>query len=464
MYNADLDGDRASTEGRAATMIPETNTKGLKALKSAKVPASRTEKCTAKFPAPVNASQQVQKQSSTSTCKSFTPSKQCLEALERAVSLLESGERGEASRAAGRVLKQKTLDNRRQHLKRLRDNIEGGIMAALLAPESTVDRLKERLTNPGTLEQTLRVVMTVFTEAAVDKLCSELHTRWRQVLAPVADAAKAHQSRPREGGSQLFLRAVYKRQELHRDPATRYNEDHLLLSMFTCVPPRRSQDYGNVMLLGPGTAGPTPTQEQIAATGGVWYLEGAEQGPTRLTLRRFKTDSAFKGQKERAAYRRGQSTEGIEPFNRVVDDHELLEVVRGSLKRRPRHWLFTMARVSKKGGGAQASGGGATRSDGGVPYHDGDSFGQHVRTRLRALLGEEVNIDKLRESYALWADDQRPSADQLETICDWMGHSVETHMRMYLRRKATNTIPGLGCKHASSAAATPAKQSSQGRS
>jgi hypothetical protein len=165
----------------------------------------------------------------------------------------------------------------------------------------------------------------------------------------------------------------------------------------------------------------------------VWYLDGAEQQQAHLVLRRFKTDNAFKGQKQKAAYRRGQDIDDIEPFDRMVDGQELLEVVRGSLKRRPRRWLFTMARVSKKGKGTQASGGGATRSDAGVPYHDGDSFGQHVRTRLRALLGEEVNIDKLRESYALWADDQRPSSDQLETICDWMGHSVETHIRMYVR-------------------------------
>jgi hypothetical protein len=163
---------------------------------------------------------------------------------------------------AGRA---KTFGSGGQHLKRLRDNIEGGIMAALLAPESTVDRLKERLKNPGTLEQTLRVVMTIFNEAGVDKLCSELHTRWQRALAPVADAAKAHQSRPREGASRLFLRAVAKRQELHKYPVTRYNQDHLMLSMFTCVPPRRSQDYGNVMLLGPGTAGPAATEQQITS-------------------------------------------------------------------------------------------------------------------------------------------------------------------------------------------------------
>jgi hypothetical protein len=458
MCKEDLTSDRAAAARRAATMASVIANKSVNAFKTSKVPAPRTENCTAKFPVPVNRGQQAQGQPSSSTCKSSAPSKQCLEALERAVTLIESGERGETSRASGRVLKEKTLDNRRQHLKRLRKNIEGDLMEALLAPARTVNTLKERLPNPGTLEQTLRVVMTIFTEAGVDKLCSELHTRWRQALAPVTDAAKAHQQQPSPGATQLFLCALGKCQDLHDDPKTRYSDDHLLLSLFTKVPPRRTQDFGNVMLLGPGTVGPAPTAEEIAAAGGVWYLDGIDQGHTRLIIRGFKTGDAFKGQKQRAAQRRGESTDAVEPFDRVVDSPELLEVVRGSLERRPRRWLFTMARASKKVTDMQS---GAKQSGGGVPYQARDSFDARVLTRMKAMLGEDTTIDKLREGYALWVDEQRPSAAELETICDWMGHSVQTHVKMYLRRRPANTIPGLGRNPESSSAVPPDVHTSQ---
>jgi hypothetical protein len=424
----------------------------MKASKSEETDAQRTGQCTAKFAMPVKQGQQAEDKLCQSTSEPFTPSKQCLKALKRAVSLIESGERGEASRAAGRVLKPKTLENRRSHLKRLRSSIEGNLMEALLAPTRTVDTLKERLPNPGTLEQTLRVVMTIFTEAGVDKLCSELHTRWRQALAPVTDAAKAHQQKPSPGATQMFMCALTKCQELYDDPKTRYSDDHLLLSLFTKVPPRRTQDYGKVMVLGPGTAGPIPTAEEVAAAGGVWYLDGIDQGHTRLVLRSFKTGDAFKCQKQRAAHRRGESTDTVEPFDRVVDSPELLEVVRGSLERRPRRWLFTMARASKKVADLQS---GAKQNGGGVPYHDAGSFDARVLTRMKAMLGENTTIDKLREGYALWVDEQRPSAAELDTICDWMGHCVETHIRMYLRRRPANSIPGLGRKPESSSAAAP---------
>jgi hypothetical protein len=417
--------------------------------------AQRTGQCTARFSVPVNGSQHADNKPSVSTCESFTPSEQCLEALKRAALFIENGESGEASRAAGLVLKQKTLDNRRSHLKRLRNNIEGSLMEALMSPIRTVNTLRKRISNPGTLEQTLRVVMTIFKEAGVDKLCSELHTRWCQELAPVTDAAKAHQQRPSSGATELFTCALDKCQQLHDDPKTRYSEDHLLLSLFTKVPPRRTQDYGNVMLLGPGTAGPVPTAQQIAGAGGVWYLDGIDQGHTRLVIRKFKTGDAFKGQKQRAAQRRGESTDTVEPFDRVVDSPELLEVVRGSLKLHPRRWLFSMARISNKVKDMQS---GANHSGGGVPYHDADSFDARVLKRMKAMLGEDTTIDKLREGYALWVDDQRPSASELGTICDWMGHSVETHIKMYLRRTPANTIPGLGRTPGSCSLVAPAAQ------
>jgi hypothetical protein len=432
------------------------NTKrSVKTLKSADIEAQRTGQCTAKFPVPVKQGQHAEDKLCQSTSEPFTPSKQCMKALKRAVSLIESGERGEASRAAGRVLMPKTLKNRRSHLNRLRKNIEGDLMEALLSPSKTANILKERLPKPGTLEQTLRVVMTIFTEAGVDKLCSELHTRWRQALAPVTDAAKAQQQQPSPGATQMFMRALSKCEQLNDDPKTRYSDNHLLLSLFTKVPPRRTQDYGKVMLLGPGTAGRTPTAEEVAAAGGVWYLDGIDQGHTRLVVRTFKTGDAFKGQKQRAAHRRGESTDAVEPFDRVVDSPELLEVVRGSLEQRPRRWLFTMARASKKVTE------GAKQNGGGVPYHDADSFDAVVLRRMKEMLGKDTTIDKLREGYALWADEQRPSAAELDTICDWMGHSVETHIRMYLRRRPANSIPGLGRKPESSSAATPDVHASQ---
>jgi hypothetical protein len=452
-------GQLPSSDWRPRGSMTARNTKKImKTAQLAQAPVQRTGPCTAKFPVPVKQGQCAEDKPCQSTSEPFTPSKQCLEALKRAVSLIESGERGEASRAAGRVLKPKTLKNRRSYLNRLRNNIKGDLMEALLSPSKTAKTLKERLSNPGTLEQTMRVVMTIFTEAGVDKLCSELHTRWRKALAPVTDATKAHQQQPSPGATQLFTRALSKCQELYDDPKTRYSDDHLLLSLFTKVPPRRTQDYGKVMLLGPGTAGPTPTAEQIAAAGGVWYLDGIDQGHTRLVVRTFKTGDAFKGQKQRAAHRRGESTDAVEPFDRVVDSPELLEVVRGSLERRPRRWLFTMARASKKVADMQS---GAKQNGGGVPYHDADSFDARVLKRMKEMLGEDTTIDKLREGYALWVDDLRPSAAELDTICDWMGHSVETHIRMYLRRRPANSIPGLGRNHGSSSAATPDVHTSQ---
>jgi hypothetical protein len=360
--------------------------------------------------------------------------------------MIESGQQSSAPGEARPKLSPKTLKNRRQFLKALRKAVPGSLMDALLSPKKTVDVLTAQLgAQPRTLHVIMQTVMTILHEAGLQEKCRELYTRWRQVLVPAAEAAKALTAEPLPGGTQLYLDAVRKRNELYADPQTRFGDDCLLLTLNTQLPPRRAQDWGHVMVLGPDTEGPEPTAEQMASAGGVWDLSPPETGPTPLCLRRFKTAASFKKQKQQSARHRGES-EDVEPFDCQVDGSELLEVVRGSLRQRPRRWLFTMDRVSKKSGAVKqrSSRESVNGSDGGVPYSDGDSFGAYVRKRLKALLGEDYTLNDLRQSYALWVDEQRPSADELKQVCDWMGHSVETHVRMYLRRRPANTIPGIG--------------------
>lgn len=408
--------------------------------------APRTSQDIRKFLTPVNTCQQVTRATADGT---FVLDESCKSALESAIKMIESGQQVSVPGEVRAKLSPKTLKNRKQYLKALRKAVPGSLLDAIMTPQRTVDVLTEQHREaPGTLCVILQTVMTIFREAGMDKQCKDLYNRWKQALVPSADAAKAHTAKPLAGGTQLYLDAVKKQQELYSDPQTRFGEDCLILSLFTLLPPRRAQDWGHVMVLSPDAAGPEPTTQQMADAGGVWDLSKAATEPAPLVMRRFKTAVSFQKQKEQSARHRGEN-EDVEPFSCAVDSPELLGVVHGSLKRRPRRWLFTMARMSKKSGAVkeQARRDSGDNRDGGVPYNDGDSFGAHVRARLGALLGQGCTLNKLRQSYALWVDEQRPSAEELQQVCDWMGHSVQTHVRLYLRRKPANTIPGVGCRH-----------------
>lgn len=156
---------------------------------------------------------------------------------------------------------------------------------------------------------------------------------------------------------------------------------HLLLCMYTMLPPRRQMDYFRVRLF-------QQQGHRIASDSG--YLEYLSDGKrARLHISKFKT------------------VKYMEPWEKSVPSN-LLTVIRKSLEQHPRKFLFVSGNDED-------------------PFDTVNAFTQFSNRVLKHYVGNHCTVNSLRHSYATHVAET--GSKRVENVARDMAHSVDMHRR-----------------------------------
>lgn len=157
--------------------------------------------------------------------------------------------------------------------------------------------------------------------------------------------------------------------------------DHLLISMYTYIPPLR-QDFGQVKFV-------HKMPEGDAANQGNFIVLTKSRGT--LVINDYKTSKSFK-----------------EHYVKKLPK-ELVQIIVKSLTDYPRKYLF----VNKKG----------------EVYDRDDSFSRFVNIKLKNMFGKPITVSMLRHSFIIYEHTLKLTPGEIEDSANDMRHSVFTKNR-----------------------------------
>lgn len=164
------------------------------------------------------------------------------------------------------------------------------------------------------------------------------------------------------------------------------SRDHLLLSMYTYLAPRRQEDYHHVFII---TKRPYPNNMSTHPA----YID-LTTNPPKLVVKAYKTAKAFN------AWEKELTTEY----------KDLLDIIKHSIRVNPREYLFTQAN--------------------GEPYTQVISFTRFSNRVLKKYFNEHVSLNSLRHAAVKASvTDGDKSYDEQNEYAQDMGHSFDTHRK-----------------------------------
>lgn len=213
------------------------------------------------------------------------------------------------------------------------------------------------------------------------------HAEWRHHLAVETAASGERYLNNKATSRQLAAHVPWPRVLEARDALPRGGQDHLLMSMYTRVPPLRC-DLDRVRLY---TEGRTPTQDQQRESPNYLLIDAAKMTMT-LVLGEFKT------KKEHT------------PEYRHTLPPNLTATIRASLELEPREYLLVQPRF-------------------GDPFPTADAYTKHANKVLRRVLGNPVvSISSLRHSFLTWLPAEL-TVGKREQVARLMTHSFSQQAR-----------------------------------
>lgn len=175
--------------------------------------------------------------------------------------------------------------------------------------------------------------------------------------------------------------------------------EHLLLSIYTYVPPRRQLDYTQMRVYTDPAANPQHNHNFI-----------------HLYSNKFKSPYMLFSHYKTAKHH-------TRPFFNKEIPKELIDIIKRSLKAKPRNYLFT-----SRGGDE--------------PYKDANSFQKYSNKILKKIFDNPyVSVNSLRHSYATYLD-KLPNIDARRRQRDAMkmGHTLRKALE-YVHKKEENPKP-----------------------
>lgn len=164
------------------------------------------------------------------------------------------------------------------------------------------------------------------------------------------------------------------------------SRDHLVLSMYTYLAPRRQEDYHRVFLI---TKRPYPEKMSIYPD----YLD-LTKSPPLLVISSYKTAKTFDAWEKE-----------------LTDDYkELLDIIKYSIRVNPREYLFTQSN--------------------GDPYTNTIAYTRFSNRVLKKYFGNDVSLNSLRHAAvkASLTDGDKSYDEQNQYAID-MGHGFDTHRK-----------------------------------
>ncbi len=280
-------------------------------------------------------------------------------------------------------------------LKRLETVTGRSLQDMMRKPNSTYARITAQYTNPRSLRTMIVAIKSLFKHnpslrCDFPEAWDKWHAKFKSVDAVVTD--EVMRGEPTQAERENWVRwadVVAKEQELSRKEYA--SDDHLLLAMYTLIEPAR-QDYAEVAIL---SRPPADDDE-----GNYIILPSSRHAAATLVLNKYKTAKTY-------------ST-----YTRALPE-ALTRIIRTSLKRTPRHWLFT------------------TR-DGSA--HTKASFIKYSNSVLYRLFDRRFTVRMMRHSYiSEGIDFARSAPGDLFEAAKHMHHSV-AQQQLYRRKVEPDSV------------------------
>lgn len=236
--------------------------------------------------------------------------------------------------------------------------------------ELSLNELKYHIAN----DSSVAVAITALIKATKDnpKLLTVLKHVWYPALAQTNKRIRDSMKTMSPKQCKAFIRwetVLMKLRSLSRHAHA--SRDHVLLAMYSLIPPRRQLDYARVHI------GFHPTDSYIDLTHGIIHLT------------QYKT------------------AKHMGPWSKKLPK-QLLGIIRQSVASTPRRFLFE---------GLQG------------PFEDASAFAAYSNRTLARIFRKPVTVNSLRHAYAAWVS-TRSDMDTDKIAAD-MGHSEKMH-RMYV--------------------------------
>ena len=249
-------------------------------------------------------------------------------------------------------------------------------------PRRSFAALEDAIPNRASLRTTVASVLALLKHSGAKHEHRDLFRRWYSIYEPLrVEVEDAEVGAPAAGrllaGAVSWTDVVSAREQLARSAFA--SREHVLLSFFTLLAPRRQADYFRVRILG---ADERPASDEPA------FLELARG---RLVVRAYKTAKTY------------------DTWVKDIPD-ALLRILHSSLRAEPREFLFVDSH--------------------GQPFRTPNAFTQFSNRVLKRVIGPHVTLNSLRHaaSKASLADPNKTLRDKQAYASD-MGHSFGTHMR-----------------------------------
>jgi hypothetical protein len=254
------------------------------------------------------------------------------------------------------------------------------VAQVLAAPDRSFAALRLAIPKDETLRNTVTALIVAMTSTSMGRDHPEALRSWRGHLATVAARLEAirgdgHGTARQQEAHVPWAEVTAALRSLRPD-----DDDALVLAMFVMIPPRRPMDYSRVSLFAPDDPPPEEAPKLPA-----WI----NVSTGRMRINAYKTAKTYR------AYE-------------TTLPERLVQVIRASLERTPRRFLFQHAN--------------------GRPYPatgTANGFTQHcIRAFRRIFKSRPVSCNVLRHSFATHLALSRPSLKEWEAAARAMGHSL----------------------------------------
>lgn len=289
-------------------------------------------------------------------------------------------------------VKQITKENYMFIIRRIKQITQQNIDEFMKTPQTTYNKLiqgiKDEATgmaNNKTLKLMIATVLAIMKHSDTKKTNKVLYSKWYTLYMAVSknvdEEEKSSVATGRlKNGFILWEEISQTRDILERKAYA--SQDHLILSMYTYLPPRRQEDYYRVEVV------QTVDQDLDSDISGRIRMD---QQPVAMEIYLYKTAKSYN--------------------DWLVElPLDLLTIIRASLTRQPRRYLFVQQN--------------------GEPYKSYTQFRKMTNRVFKRLFGEHVTLNSIRHAGAQQnLLNARKSMSEQHKYAEGMGHKYDTHQR-----------------------------------
>lgn len=255
--------------------------------------------------------------------------------------------------------------------------------------------LLEKKTNNMERLQLVKTILAIMKHAGVKEYdCKNQTTHyqdWYAVFEPLnkqfMEQRESNEPTQRQKLSQLDWEKDIVSKYQHYAKMQYGSMDHLLLAMYTLLPPRRQVDYFKVLILDSNSAA-TANDDTLSGT-------------LDLTAKKIEII-------------KGKTIETYQEWTKELSS-DLIRVIKASLRKHPRIYLFV-------------------RPSDGLAFPNPKAFTKYSNDSLKRIFNNpHISVNSFRHAFASFIHQQpMKSLAQLKQISKDMGHSIETNMSYVL--------------------------------